>query len=152
MTLVSVCWMDVNTPRLDSTKYRKATATNSTTQATRDMRKLNFITDQGSSRETTRSARRAWVPGRADAAAPPSAAPPAAVPGDREPALNRPRGTENVVVRLRPSSFTAGGPSAGPGLAGVLARPALEEPGPDEPGLDEPGLDVLPAGSVSEAG
>ena len=66
--------------------------------------------------------------------------------------MNRPRGTENVVVRLRPSSFTAGGLSAGPGLVGALARPALEEPGLDEPGLDEPGLDVLPAGSVSEAG
>src|SRR5580692_7407668 len=149
--------MDVNTPRLDSTKYRKATATNSTTQATRDMRKLNFITDQGSSRETTRSARRAGVPGRAAAAAPPTAAPPAAVPGDREPALNRPRGTENVEVRLRPPSCPAGGPSAGPGLVGVLARPAVEEPVLDrpalaEPGLDESGPDVLPAGSVSEAG
>src|SRR5882757_10283049 len=107
VTLLSVCWMDVNTPRLDSTKYRKATATNSTTQATSDMRKLNFITDQGSNRETTRSARRAWawVPGRAAAAAPPSAALPAAVPaGDPDPALYRPRDTaENVVVRLRRS-------------------------------------------------
>src|ERR1700734_167495 len=125
--------MDVNTPRLDSTKYRKATATNSTTQATRDMRKLNFITDQGSSRETTRSARRAWVPGRADAAAPPSAAPPAAVPGDREPALNRPRGTENVVVRLRPSSFTAGGAPPGPRRAGGGARAPPSGRGAQQP-------------------
>src|ERR1700733_5977630 len=117
--------MDVNTPRLDSTKYRKATATNSTTQATRDMRKLNFITDHGSIRETTRSPRRAWVPGRADAAAPPSAALPAPAPGGGEPALTRPGGTENVVVRFRPSSSPGGGPSAGRGLVGVLARPAL---------------------------
>src|ERR1017187_9309016 len=61
VTLPRVCCSEVNTPRLDSTKYRKATATNSTTQATRDIRKLNFITDHGSSRATTRSARRAWT-------------------------------------------------------------------------------------------
>ena len=90
-----MCWMDVNTPRLDSTKYRKATATNSTTQATSDMRKLNFITDHGSSRAMTRSARRAgaWLPCRAAAEEPPSAAPPSAAPpaADPEPALYRPR-------------------------------------------------------------
>src|SRR5580704_3283175 len=98
--------MDVNTPRLDSTKYRKATATNSTTQATSDMRKLNFITDQGSSRATTRSARRpaTWAAGLlvlagladladlADLVLPGSAA--------AAPARYRPRGIAlNVLVR-----------------------------------------------------
>src|SRR5258707_12905879 len=96
VTLPSVCSMDVKTPRLDSTKYRKATATNRTTQATSDMRKLNFITDQGSNRAMIRSARRAgaWVPGRAAAAAPPMAAPPpAARAGPPAPFLYRPRVT-----------------------------------------------------------
>jgi hypothetical protein len=148
VTLPSVCSMDVKTPRLESTKYRKATATNSTTQATSDMRKLNFITDHGSSREMTRSARRVgvWLP----ALAPTAAEAPAEAP---EPALYRPRDTaENVEVRLRELSFTAVvGLSAGAGglMGGGLAWPVL--------GLAELGLLVLvladpPAGSVSEAG
>ena len=163
VTLLSVCWMDVNTPRLDSTKKRNATATNSTTQATSDMRKLNFITDHGSSRATTSSARRAgaWPPGRAAAEEPPSAAPaaapPAAAPAARpEPPLYRPRVTAaNVEVRLRPSSAIGGaGLSVTPGLLLVLPVPVLPIPVLAFPVLPWAVLPcaVPPAGSVSVAG
>src|SRR5580698_2770482 len=166
VTLPRVCSMEVNTPRLESTKYRKATATNSTTQATSDMRKLNFITDHGSSREMTRSARRAgaWLP----ALAPTAAEAPADVP---EPGLYRPRETaENVEVRLRDLSFAGAAvlSPAAPGLRDGLAWPApalpvlvvpvAEEPVVEEFVLEEPVLEGVlvfadpPAGSVSEAG
>jgi hypothetical protein len=148
VTLPSVCSMDVKTPRLESTKYRKATATNSTTQATSDMRKLNFITDHGSSREMTRSARRAgvWV---ALAWAPAAAGAPADAP---ERPLYRPRDTaENVEVRLRASSLTAavGLSPAVAGLTDGLAWALLVVAVLDLPVLV---LADPPADSVSEAG
>src|ERR1700735_3399413 len=166
VTLPRVCSMEVKTPRLESTKYRKATATNSTTHATSDMRKLNFITDQGSSREMTRSARRAgaWLlalaPTAADAAAD--------VP---EPGLYRPRETaENVEVRLLRELSFAGDARLSPAAPGL--RDGLAAPTPVWPVLELPelilslmeslvdelvleGVLVLadpPAGSVSAAG
>src|ERR1035437_3876325 len=62
VTLVSVFSTLSKTPREESAKYRTATATKSMTQATNEIRKLNFITDHGSSLATTRSARRPPLP------------------------------------------------------------------------------------------
>jgi hypothetical protein len=117
------------------------------------MRKLNFITDHGSSREMTRSARRAgaWLP----ALAPAAAGAPAEAPGR---ALYRPRDTaENVEVRLRVSSFAA---AVGlfPAVAGLTDGPAWPVLVVAElvlsVVLDLPELVLAdpPAGSVSEAG
>ena len=44
------------TPRLDTTMYSSATATNSTMKATTDTRKLNFMTDHGSIRDSVNCA------------------------------------------------------------------------------------------------
>src|SRR5450631_2406211 len=62
VTLVSVFCTESKTPSEESAKYRTATATKSMTQATNEIRKLNFITDHGSSLATTRSARRPRLP------------------------------------------------------------------------------------------
>src|ERR1039458_3133576 len=75
VTLASVFCTESKTPSEESAKYRTspplseerakyrtATATKSMTQATNEIRKLNFITDHGSSLATTRSARRPRLP------------------------------------------------------------------------------------------
>src|ERR1700685_670349 len=54
--------MLVNTPSLDSAKYSTATAISSTTHPMSEMRKLNFITDQGSTRSSRSWARRVCGP------------------------------------------------------------------------------------------
>src|SRR6266702_8670130 len=48
--VVTVCCSEVKTPRLDSTMYSTATATNRMMNATTEATKLNFMTDQGSTR------------------------------------------------------------------------------------------------------
>src|SRR5258708_7710102 len=48
----TVLCSEVKTPRLDTTMYSSATATNSTMKATTDARKLNFMTDHGSTRDS----------------------------------------------------------------------------------------------------
>src|ERR1035441_6312751 len=62
VTLASVFCTESKTPSEESAKYRTATATKSMTQATNEIRKLNFITDHGSSLATTRSARPPRLP------------------------------------------------------------------------------------------
>src|SRR5450759_441774 len=62
VTLASVVGTESKTPSKESAKYRTATATKSMTQATNEIRKLNFITDHGASLATTRSARRPRLP------------------------------------------------------------------------------------------
>jgi hypothetical protein len=57
--LCTTCCSEVNTPRADKTPKITATATNKMTKAISDTRKLNFITDQGSTRATVRCACRA---------------------------------------------------------------------------------------------
>src|ERR1017187_8802075 len=62
VTLASVFCTQGRRSSEESAKYRTATATKSMTQATNEIRKLNFITDHGSSLATTRSARRPRLP------------------------------------------------------------------------------------------
>src|SRR5215469_708812 len=62
VTKPTVCSILVNTPILDSTNQTIATATNTTTQATSESRKLNFMTDSGSIRCRLRSALRGAGP------------------------------------------------------------------------------------------
>src|ERR1700734_2661378 len=58
--LVTSRWSESNTPSPSSAPYSRLTATNKMTKATRDTTKLNFITDQGSTRATVRCACRAF--------------------------------------------------------------------------------------------
>src|ERR1700733_1983149 len=62
VTSPTVCSMLVNTPSLDKAKYRTDTAISRTTQPMSEMRKLNFITDQGSIRSRRSCARRVCGP------------------------------------------------------------------------------------------
>src|SRR5580698_7279145 len=54
VTFDTRCWIEVKTPSADSTPYRTATATNKMMKDTTDTAKLNFITDQGSTRAMVR--------------------------------------------------------------------------------------------------
>src|SRR5271169_905584 len=54
VTFDTRCWMEVKTPSADSTPYSTATATNKMMKDTTDTAKLNFITDQGSTRAMVR--------------------------------------------------------------------------------------------------
>src|SRR5262249_5652760 len=96
VTKPTVCSTLVNTPSLDSTNQTIATAANTTTQATSESRKLNFITDSGSIRWRLSRALLGAGPTR-PAQAPPGCgrpgwllggAPPAAVPEPRGIATN----------------------------------------------------------------
>jgi hypothetical protein len=50
--LFTVCCSESKTPRLVSTMYSTATATNKTMKATTETTKLNFMTDHGSTRDS----------------------------------------------------------------------------------------------------
>src|SRR5690348_1673217 len=50
VSVLTKCWIESKAPSADSTMYSTATATNRMMNATTDARKLNFMTDQGSSR------------------------------------------------------------------------------------------------------
>src|SRR5215469_491135 len=59
VTCPTVCSTLVKTPSFESAKYRIETATNKMTQPTREIKKLNFMTDHGSIRSIRSCARRA---------------------------------------------------------------------------------------------
>src|SRR6516164_8912595 len=65
--VVTVCCSESKTPSADRTMYSTATATNKMMNATTEATKLNFMTDQGSTRASVSIAcrlagLRTWVP------------------------------------------------------------------------------------------
>src|SRR5690242_17828848 len=62
VTRCTVCSMLWKTPSVEKKKYRTATATTRMMNPTREARKLNFMTDHGSIRDSTSCASRAAMP------------------------------------------------------------------------------------------
>src|ERR1035441_10276000 len=119
VTLASVFCTESKTPSEESAKYRTATATKSMTQATNEIRKLNFITDHGSSLATTRSARRPRLP--------PAPAPVLAL-GRETPEKTAAR--RLVSAALSPVTAVSPKPVLSPNPAVVSPNPAVVSPNP----------------------